>query len=318
MPVEFLAVGEPSDDLLGQISALAPENPFYTSSYVKSVSTRHASPFALLLESEGVVTAACTAFLKTGRLNRRLEITSLPVLPQGTEFWDGLVKFCRESDISVLNVETFGSPETVIPPIAGETLRTSRYEYQLDLTEMDLWSGLNRRNRRGVKKAIEAGLDLRGVNGTESCRTHVDIANSSLRRRRRRGENIEYEILEADAIAFIENGAGDIYQVFLGDEILSSMLLLKSASGAYAQTSGTRDAGLEYGASQFLWYETAKLLQNESIRVLNMGGTDIDSRGLQEFKAGFGAKRFELESAEFYLGGSIRKAIGSFIERLRQ
>ena len=271
----------------------------------------------MLLESQGVIISACTAFLKSGRLNRRLEITSLPALPNGSEFWDGLVEFCKASGISILNVETFGTMAATIPTLKGETYRSGRYEFQLDLAGIDLWNGLNRRNRRSVKKAMEAGLRLRRGVGLDACQIHVDIANSSLNRRRRRGEEIGYEIKVSDAVAFIENGSGEIYQAARGDEVLSSILVLRSATGAYAQTSGTKDAGLEYGASQFLWHETAKVLQSDAITVLNMGGTDKDSLGLQEFKAGFGAKRLELESAEFYLGGVIKKAIGSIVEKLR-
>lgn len=317
MPVQFRTVCDPSTDLLAQVSALAPENPFYTSAYVNSVRLRGVVPFALLLESDGGLISACAAFLRNGRLNRRLEITSLPALPEGSEFWDGLVEFCRVSGISILNVETFGSPETVIAPLNGETSRKGRYEFQLDLAGTDLWSGLNRRNRRSIKKAIDAGLQLRRAEGRAACQSHVEIANSSLTRRRHRGENIGYEIGEADALAFVQNDAGEIYQATLGDDVLSSILVLRSSTGAYAQTSGTRDAGLEYGASQFLWYETARRLQGESLTVLNMGGTDKDSLGLQEFKAGFGSRRVELEAAEFYFGGVVRKTVGTIISRLR-
>ena len=100
-------------------------------------------------------------------------------------------------------------------------------------------------------------------------------------------------------------------------EVLSSILVLRSRSGAYAQTSGTVDGGLEYGAAQFLWHETARRLQNESVDLLNLGGTDLESKGLQEFKAGFGAVRVELESAEFYLGGILRKTVGAMISKFR-
>ena len=317
MPVEFRVVREPSRDLLAQISAMTPENPFYTSAYVNSLRLSGVTPFALILESGNHLLSACTAFLRTGRLNTTLEITSLPSLPAKSIFWTGLVEFCRASDISILEINTFGSTETSIEALDGETSRKGRYEFQLDLAGTDLWIGLNRRNRRSIKKAMEAGLRLKLAEESQACQIHVNIANSSLNRSRKRGEAIGYEIEADDARRFIENKAGEIYQAKLDDEVLSSILILRSETGAYAQTSGTIDAGLEYGSSQFLWYETALRLQNESLTVLNMGGTDKASLGLQEFKAGFGAKRIELESAEFYLGGFARKMTGTLIERLR-
>ena len=317
MPIEFRAVREPSFDLLADVSASAPENPFYTHAYVESIRLRGLVPFALTLQSDNKILTACTAFLRSGRLNRRLEITSLPSLPNGEQFWHGLVEFCRASDISILNIETFGSTGTAIPSLDGETRRNGRYEFQLDLAAANLWDGLNRRNRRGIKKAMEAGLQFRRVEGPEACRTHVNIANSSLNRRRRRGEEIGYEIGEADALAFTQHKVGEIYQAASDNEVLSSILVLRSETGAYAQTSGTRDEGLEFGASQFLWYETARRLQSESITVLNMGGTEKKSLGLQEFKAGFGARRLELESVECNFAGIVRKTVGTVIERFR-
>lgn len=317
MPIEFRAVREPSPNLLADVSALAPENAFYTSAYVDSVRLRGIVPFALLLESDGHLLSACTAFLGSGRLYRKLEITSLPRLTDREAFWNGLVEFCRSSGVSILEVNTFASTETAIEALDGETSRKSRYEYRLDMAGLDLWSGLNRRNRRSIKKAMEAGLQMRRAEEPEACRIHVKIANFSLDRRRRRGDVIAYEIEAEEAIAFIQNKAGEIYQAERDGEVLSSILILRSATGAYAQTSGTSDAGLEYGASQFLWYETARRLQSQSVNVLNMGGTDKASLGLQEFKAGFGAKRIELESAEFYFGSTARKKIGKMINRLR-
>ena len=233
--------------------------------------------------------SGCTAFLGTGRLDRRLEITSLPQIADKTIFWDGLVDFCRETRISILEVNTFGSNDVRIANIGGEVRRQRRLEFQLDLDGIDLWEASNRRNRRAIKKAVEAGLRFQRAETLDACAVHARIANSSLTRRRGRGESINYDIEEREARAFIENKAGEIYQADMNGEVLSSLLVLRSRSGAYAQTSGTIDAGLEYGSSQFLWYETARLLQAESVAVLNMGGTDIESKGLQEFKAGFGA-----------------------------
>lgn len=318
MPIDFRAVPEPSPDLLTRVSAGTPENPFYTATYVEAMRTGGFEPFVLFLEQDEKVLSACTAFSKTGWLNRRLEITSLPVLPDRQAFWTGLLKFCEKAKVTVLEVNSFASSEAVIERLDGETSRRGRYEYVLDLAGTDLWIELNRRHQRSVKKGIKAGLRVKCATAVEACHDHARLANLALTRRRGRGEVIGSEIKAQNSFTFLKTNAGEIYQAVLGEEVLSSILILRSEKGAYAQSSGTSPAGMDCGASQFLWHETAKLLQSQSLTTFNLAGTDIASTGLQEFKAGFGARRVQLESAEFYLGGEIRKQIASAVNLARR
>lgn len=317
MAITFKAVPEPSSELLTRVAAFQPENPFYTKGYTDSMRALGFFPFALFLEYNEELLTACTAFSKRGRINRRLEITSLPELADSNTFWTGLLKFCTESEISVLEINSFASNAAVIGKIPGEAVRKSRSEFQLDLGSNDLWQGVNRHHQRKIKKAKKAGLSLRVADDTQTCRDHARLANGSLDRRRSRGEIVGDGIRVNDAVAFTESHAGEIYQAVVKDEVLSSILVLKGAKGAYAQSSGTSDVGMQCGASQFLWYEIACHLQSLSMTVFNMGGADVEGVGLQEFKKGFGARRVDLESAEFYLGGIVKKTIGTVLNRLR-
>lgn len=317
MAIAFKAVPEPSVELLERVAAFQPENPFYTKAYIDSMRVHGFASFALLLENNEELLTACTAFSKRGRLNRRLEITSLPELADSRVFWTGLLKFCTESGVSVLEINSFASNTAVIGKITDETARKSRCEFQLDLAGTDLWHGVNRHHQRKIKKAKKAGLRFRVAVNRQACRDHAQLANHSLDRRRSRGESVGDGIRVNDAVAFTESHAGEIYQAVLEDEVLSSILVLKGAKGAYAQSSGTSDDGMQCGASQFLWYEIACHLQSQSMTIFNLGGADMDGVGLQEFKQGFGARRVELEAAEFYLGGNVRKKISEVFNRLR-
>ena len=317
MPVEFRAVSDPSRDLLERVSASAPENPFYTSEYVRARQNTGSNAHALYLEAEGRLFSACTAFSRRGRLNHRLEIISLPSISDPAAFWRGLRQFCRESGISILNIHTFASGETEIPKLDGEVSRKSRYEYQLDLRKTDLWSGLHRRHRRHINKARSAGLTLRRSTDPHDCTVHTRLANIALTMRRDHGHVIASEVQDHDSLAYLKNGAGEIFQTILDGEVYSSLLVIKSGKGVYSQTSGTTVAGRDLGASQLLFYETACIFQKESFDVLNLGGTDLESHGLQEFKASFGSKRLELEAAEFHFGGVVKKTIGKLIGAFR-
>lgn len=317
MSVEFRAVPEPSESLLLSVSSLAPENPFYTPEYCRVRNSKGSSPIVLLLEASGKPVAACTAFSKKGRINHRLEIISSPNVGDNVMFWNGLRQFCEESGVTILSVYTFGSTNAYIGKFNGEISRTPRVEYQLDLTADDLWSGLHRRHKRQIRTARKNGLELRLMTERNAYRVHVELANLSLNRRRAGGESIDYEIDDKDLLLFKDNNVGELYQAVCSGEVFSSLLVLKSPAGAYAQTSGTSSNGRDCGASQFVFFEVACLLKTEGKTVFNLGGTDMQSSGLQDFKANFGSRQIQLEAAEFYFGGAMKKTIGKVFEFIR-
>lgn len=307
MSPKFQAILDPSDDAVARISDLTPENPFYTVEYLRVRKRLGAEPCALELLNDKEPVAACLAFLTRGRLNSRIEVTSLPVLPDKDVFWRGLFDFCRRQGVSVLSAHTFASTETAIGEKKKRLQHKKRSEYRLDLKVPDLWMGMNRRHHRLVKKAKAAGLMIRRSSDNEARQKHVELSNLSLNRRRGRGEEIDYRIQREDVDAFIDCGAGEIRQAVLGDEVYSSLLVARSRMGAYAQSSGTSDDGRNLGTSHFLFYETACLLKSEGVTVFNLGGADEHSTGLQEFKLGLGSTRVDLESAEFYTGSVLKK-----------
>lgn len=307
MNLDFKAVQDPTSELVRKIAAITPENPFYTPEYLEVRKRLGAEPWSISLDSAGEPVNGCIVFLTRGRLNSRMEVTSLPVLDDPAAFWNGIFDFCSQQGVSVLSVHTFAS----IEPTIGETKRRighkRRSEYRLDLGQSDLWSVMNRRHHRLIKRGEKAGLTIQRSNSPEARETHVQLANMSLDRRRTRGEAIDYGIERSDVDAFIECGAGELVQAVIGDDVHATMLVARSQAGGYAQSSGTSTAGRGMGASHFLFYEVAKLLRSEGSSVFNLGGADEHSVGLQEFKHGLGATRIELESAEFFTGSKLKR-----------
>lgn len=279
--------------------------------------SKGSSTFVLLLEENGKPVAACTAFSKKGRINHRLEIISAPSVRESEVFWSGLRQFCIDSGVSILSVHTFGSTEASIGGMDGEVSRKKRFEYQLDLTSDDLWAGMHRRHQRQIKIARKNGLEIHRMTDPEAYQLHTELANLSLNRRRTGGDSIDYEIEARDLLLFKDNNVGELYQAVCGGEVFSSLLVLKSPAGAYAQTSGTSLKGRACGASQFVFFEVACLLKAEGKTVFNLGGTDTKSSGLQDFKASFGARQISLETAEFYFGGAMKKTIGKVLGFIR-
>ena len=60
MPIVFHAEPDPSTDLLEEVAALAPENPFYTPAYAAAMGMAGEQPWVLALRDGGQWLSACT------------------------------------------------------------------------------------------------------------------------------------------------------------------------------------------------------------------------------------------------------------------
>jgi hypothetical protein len=116
-------------ELCKTIAELAPANPMCTWAYVEAVQNLGATVKVIGLRDEFGMRAGCLASVRSGRLNRDLEIASLPVFPGGTAnyFWEGLINYCSCEGVSSLALGTYGSEPVVIPQIPGENKRSPRW-----------------------------------------------------------------------------------------------------------------------------------------------------------------------------------------------
>src|SRR5215831_8565363 len=133
MSTGFRAESNPSKELSAELVALAPANPFYTYSYIEARRLLGFEPWIFILHYDIGPVCACTAFMSSGYLGRSLEITSLPSVPQGNEFWDNLLQFCSRERVSCLEINSYASAQAIIPTIHGEIGRRTRCEYVLEL-----------------------------------------------------------------------------------------------------------------------------------------------------------------------------------------
>src|SRR5688500_8704708 len=106
MTPEFQAEENPSRVRLAEAAALAPRNPFYTEAFVQSMAAAGYRPWLMSLKSGARLLAAGIGLMKTGRLNRSLEFTSLPVPEAPDQFWQQTLRFCRDRRISYLEVNS--------------------------------------------------------------------------------------------------------------------------------------------------------------------------------------------------------------------
>jgi len=309
--IEFVA--DPATELCDRIARLAPANPFYTNAYVAYRRSLGHEPFLLLLRNNEEVVSGCTAFLKSGRLDRSLEITSLPRLGDGEVFRQGLSQFCRSKGVSELVVCTFASPSVAVPRFENEHWRKWRVEYALGLVGPEFWRSIRKGHMWNIKQARKSGLTIRTAADHDACVTHARLIEASMTRRSSRGEEVSIRSDAERHWALVRSGVAELFQAVRAADVVSSNLVLLSAKGGYNHSQGTSPEGMAIGAAHFLIYEIANTLRDRSFEVFNLGGTDQIKSGLERSKDGFGltTTKVELESAAFSMEGRLRRVLKS-------
>jgi hypothetical protein len=316
--MRFLAEANPGATRVEMLAGLTPTNPFATAAYLQAEQLLGAHGWLLGCEENGKLIYGCFGFLRRGRLNCRLTISSLPAADE--PFWRGLQEFNRTHGVTVLELNTFASPALSIPGLGKETSRSTRHEFlvHLDVPEAQLLERMNTNNRRNVRRAMKSGVELRVVNDSAALDDHLLLIGSSMTRRQARGESVSsfgrsHTVLRH----YLETGFCRQFLALMGSETLSSIMVARSAQGAYLHSAGTSPRGMEIGASHFLIHGIAVTSRSEGALVFNLGGvSDLDS-GLAQYKRSFGTEDVALEAAEFYVGTSWRRAVGSIVNHVR-
>jgi len=317
MTAEFQASERISPELCSELSALEPRNPFCTWAYASAMHALGARPWLLCWKDGDRLVAGCLGFLRIGRLNRSLEIASLPCLAPDM-FWTELIKFCHRTRVNQLSVGSFASPRAEIPSLPGETGRRPRVEYVLALQEPTLWSAVSSNHRRNIQKAQKAGVCIERSSTRESCREHALLQDASMERRMSRGEHVTVDAQIRTPLALVQHGSGEFFRAMRAGQVLSSILILRAPLGAYYHSAGTSRDGMANGASHLLIREVAETLRGEGIEQFNLGGADPGNPGLERFKVGFGARPVLLEAAQFSFSGRLQKSLDVVANLIRR
>src|SRR5262249_8601762 len=322
MSTHFIAVPAAEGNIVAELGALLPANPSATASLFASMRQVGYAAWVLgLRDDTSGLECGCAAFLRTGRLNRTLEIPSLPAVGADNSFWDGLLEFCRHHGVTKLVLNTFGSPPGVeIPSLGTHCTWRSRCEFILDLSG-DLAAMLNPKHKASVKRAEKAGVEVRRTRSIGALISHQALICQSMNRRHSRGENVRpiHSLRPSlEHVAFLESGAGELFQAVCGETVLSSALVLHAPKGSYYQSAGTSPEGMAVGASHFLIHSIASQLRADGAQIFNLGGANEDEQSsLVRFKKRFGASRVPLPSATCYIGPAWRGRISRAIELIR-
>lgn len=310
-------VREADDASLDRASLSDPDNPFLVAPYLRAQHALGHEGWLLGVEIGGVVQGAALCFLKRGRIRRSLTVPSSPPVAPDSPFWPELDAFCREQGITDLEISTFATPESIIPPIRGETERVRRTEYAMPLHGTDLWAGVSGSHRDRIKKGRKNGLTVRREPSDAAIDAHVALHVNSMDRRKSRGEDVSLQFERSVSAALLAAGAGELFQAMLGDHVASSLLVLRSPKGAYSESSGNSREGMHIGASHFLRFEAAAALQAEGIEMFYLGGARAQEEGLRAYKSGFGTTPIDTDAVTAYLGGRLRRGVSSVMESIQ-
>jgi hypothetical protein len=302
---------------LDRASRTDTDNPFLTAKYLQSQCMLGREAWLLFLENAGDMRAAALCFLERGRLTRTLSIPSSPPVGTDSSFWAGLREFIDEQGITDLELSTFATPESRIPPWPQELERIDRTEFAMQLKDLELLPRISKSHRERISKGRKRGLVVRRGHSDSAIDAHVALHINSMERRQSRGEDVSLEFERAGSAALLTSGAGELFQALLGDHVASSLLILRSATGAYSESSGNSKEGMGIGASHFLRFESALALQSEGAEIFYLGGARPKEEGLRSFKSGFGTVPIDTQSVTAHVGGPMRRKISSAVVWLR-
>lgn len=298
------------------IGALPTDSPFDSPEYAAAEERLGATTVLFTLQDGARVVAGCLGFWSRDAAGR-LRIPTAPSVEDPETFWGGIGDFCRERRIAELDVQSFGSVDPVMPVYPRLVRSRKRFEYVLDLAVPNLEARLSTSHRRNFRKALRGGLRISRSSAPGDSEKHLALMRASMTRRQRRGEDA---VVPSDArlhAALLRAGGAELFVATDKDELLSSLLVLKSDSVAYYHSAGSSPAGMAIGSAQFLIVETAKRLADEGLARFNLGGADADAPGLRRFKQGFGAEEIELEARTYAMASWIERKGRALVNRAR-
>jgi hypothetical protein len=315
---ETFSVRPADDESLERASSTDLDNPFLTASYLESQRMLGREGWLLSLDDARAMRAAALCFLDRGRLRRTLMIPSSPPVDSDSPFWSGVRAFIAEHAITDLELSTFASPQSRIPRWPGELERIDRTEFAMPLKGFELLPRVSKRHRERISKGRRKGLVLRRDASDAAIDSHIALHITSMDRRKSLGRERVARIRARGISGAARFRCG---RAIPGNarrpRVASSLLILRSTTDAYSESSGNSKEGMGIGASHFLRFECASTLQAEGVEVFYLGGVRPEEEGLRSFKAGFGTTPIETQSMSAYVGSPGRRHLSSAIQWLR-
>lgn len=253
----------------------------------------HPEPKLLVTRKDGRIADVGSIIRRTEKTGVTLVATISGKLSEAEFFGNTVMDIARQMSATKVILEIFGNRDFTMSPVIGETSRHTTAIYVCDLTRDDLAAALSSNHRRNLRKAEAAGFTITEGKTVADIEAHVRLCGASNDRRAGRGEKIQGNKDRRATEGYLASGYATLMQCRQGDEIMSSILVLRIGDAAYYDTGGTSPEGMKMGGSHFLMFSTMERLKSQGVRTFSL---DVaNSEGLVKFKTGFGAEEWPLQ-----------------------
>jgi hypothetical protein len=202
-----------------------------------------------------------------------------------------------------------------------EVMRRLEFELGLELSEEELWSGLEYKRAKNIKKAMRSGVSIRNLPPGEGLLELRRLQSESGQRIiERGGPDITFRGRDGvDPVeVLLESGRARIMGAEVEGAIVSAGLFTNFNGLVYYNLSGHSRRALETQAGTLMLWETIKQYRLEGATRFNFGGCKFDSmnedspeHGVYVYKKAFGATCLECASGLKILRPAARKIVGT-------
>jgi Acetyltransferase (GNAT) domain len=173
------------------------------------------------------------------------------------------------------------------------------YGHILDLqkAEPDLFSVMDSRTRRAVRKAEKSSLQIESSQSVEAVEAFYDL---HVQTRRKHGLPPQPKsFFHGIHNHLLTNGLGQIILAKKGGQTLAASIFLCYGRRALFKFGASNPAGQSLRANNLVMWHAMKHFAKQGISTLDLGRCSINNEGLRRFKSGFGARESQIHYYRF-------------------
>jgi hypothetical protein len=304
--------------------------------YILASKTNAIARYLSLLSNEGVLVGAAVGFQSRSNnvllapFTGRLWLDSLPTVRSdinGTllKFLELIENFARFLGLTELEVNSSASGLGAVELKKLNFDLTKRFEFELDLelSEEELWQGMEHKRRKNINKAKRSNVVIRELPAAQGIMELRRLQrHSSERIVARGGRDIthEHQAGQNPLMILIESGLGKVIGAEVDGEIVSAGLFTRFNELVYHTLSGHSNQALKTQAPTLLIWDTILRYKEQGARRFNFGGCKISAvaegdpeHGVYIYKKAFGPACIECTSGSKIL----RPTTHALVRRIR-
>jgi lipid II:glycine glycyltransferase (peptidoglycan interpeptide bridge formation enzyme) len=240
-----------------------------------------------------------------------------------------LESYSRQAGDVTFHVGSFASPQSEGTLTALGFSVSRRLEFELDLSRdlEALWAAVEYRRRRNIKKATNAGVEIKELPLGEGISQLRQLQEASFERILRRGGPPLFRphSSQPDPIEpLLRARLGRIVGGFIDGVCVTASFFTTFNGLAYDALLGHLPRAFETQAPSLLIWEMVRRFKNEGVQRLNLGGCTIDAlqesspeHGVYIYKKTFGGSTIECGSGVRVLRPTVHGAMDLLRSTLR-